>query len=573
MLTRYQIRREVGRGAMGVVYEAWDAEAGRTVALKTVQLPLAGSDVERAQLEAQFLGEAQIAARLSHPHIVQVLDSGRDPDTGTLFIAFEYVDGAPLSDIVTPGTPIPWPQALRIVERVAGALDHAHAQGVLHRDIKPSNVMLMPDGEPKVLDFGIASLSETAGALSAPGRHVGTPLYLSPEQALGRPLDVRSDVFQLGAVLYFLLTGRAPFVAGTIRTILMRVVQEDPLPPSRFAVGLPGDADDIVRRAMAKNPIERYEGPRPLAEDIEDVLAGRPARHLARWAPPAAAQTNPFSPVDPEDAIHELEDELHSGPLPGRSSTDADLAALAAGQRLGIWRAYGRLSRVAVVLGVAAIAGAAVGLAPGRVVSRPDLPVEAAATPSSPAAPVAEPTPEAVVPVATASAGVAEAPVVAPPPAAERLGRPPLSASLGARVPPPRAVPVVPAATPPPVALPPSTATPARLALDFEHGLKSGRIRVWIDGALELDQSLESETRRKAVAFKSRKGALSEMFEVAPGAHTLKLEVRWEDNVRTETTEVTFLPGESRRLAARLGGLLKKGLSMQWRYTDARASQ
>jgi hypothetical protein len=562
MLTRYQIRREVGRGAMGVVYEAWDAEAGRTVALKTVQLPLAGSDVERAQLEARFLGEARIAARLSHPHIVQVLDSGRDPDTGTLFITFEYVDGAPLADVVTPGTPIPWPQALRIVERVAGALDHAHAQGVLHRDIKPSNVMLMPDGEPKVLDFGIASMSEPAGDLSARGRHVGTPLYLSPEQALGRPLDVRSDVFQLGAVLYFLLTGRAPFVAGTIRTILMRVVQEDPLPPSRFAVGLPGDADDIVRRAMAKNPIERYEGARPLAEDIEDVLAGRPARHLARWAPPAAAQTNPFSPVDPETAIHELEDELLAGPRPARSSTEADLAALAAGQRLGIWRAYGRMSRVAVVLGVAAIAGAAVGLAPGRVVSRPDLPVEAAASPSTLAAPVGEPTPEPVVPFATASAGLAEAPVVALPASSAPLARPPLAASLGARVPPPsRAVPIVPAETPAPAALPTPAATPARLALDFEHGLKSGQIRVWIDGALRLDQNLR------------RKGTLSEIFEVPPGAHTLKLEVRWDDNVRAETTEVTFLPGESRRLAARLGGLLKKGLSMQWRYTDAAASR
>src|SRR5688500_18604813 len=158
-LRRYQPQRELGRGTMGVVYEARDTLLGGTVALKTAQIAWSPNETERA-FEERFLTEARVASRLSHPNIVRVQGYGRDRHTGTLFIAFEYLDGAPLSELVTPAAPIPWPQALRIAERVADGLHHAHLQGVVHRDVKPANVMLLSTGEPKLLDFGIATIAE-----------------------------------------------------------------------------------------------------------------------------------------------------------------------------------------------------------------------------------------------------------------------------------------------------------------------------------------------------------------------------------------------------------------------------
>ncbi|HET6900066.1 MAG TPA: serine/threonine-protein kinase, partial [Vicinamibacteria bacterium] len=190
---RYDIRREIGRGMMGVVYEALDTVLGRTIALKAIQLAFPVAPHEQEEFERRFFAEAQIAARLSHPNIVVVHDVGRDPESGTLFIALEHLEGQPLSAIVTPGSPLPWPEALRIVQRVAEALHHAHSQGVVHRDVKPANIVLLASGEPKILDFGIARLAQEQGHLT-PGKHFfGTPLYMSPEQALGRPVDGRSD--------------------------------------------------------------------------------------------------------------------------------------------------------------------------------------------------------------------------------------------------------------------------------------------------------------------------------------------------------------------------------------------
>jgi serine/threonine-protein kinase len=278
---RYDIRREIGRGMMGVVYEAFDTVLGRTIALKAIQLAFPVAPHEREEFERRFFAEAQIAARLSHPNIVVVHDVGRDPESGTLFIALEHLEGRPLSAIVTPGSPLPWREALRIVQRVAEALHHAHAQGVVHRDVKPANIVLLTSGEPKILDFGIARLAQEQGHLT-PGKHFfGTPLYMSPEQALGRPVDGRSDLFALGAVLYFLLLGRAAFAAENIPTILVRVVRQYPPPPSFLRAEIPAVVDDIVARATAKDPAHRYPDGKSMAEDIEDILAGR-ARGIAR---------------------------------------------------------------------------------------------------------------------------------------------------------------------------------------------------------------------------------------------------------------------------------------------------
>jgi serine/threonine-protein kinase len=537
MLPRYEIVREIGRGAMGVVALARDTVSGAPVALKTIPAPLGGTEADRARAEIRFLGEVAVAARLSHPHIVRVLDSGRDPDTGALYIAFEHVDGASLAEVVTPAAPLPWPQALRIAERVAGALAHAHAQGVVHRDVKPSNILLTASGEPKLVDFGIAAVAEAWGAIAPGAPQAGTPLYLSPEQALGLPMDARSDVFALGSVLYFLLTGRAPFVAGSIRSILLRIVREDPLPPSRFIRDLPGDLDDVVRRAMAKNPAERYPDARTLAEDVEDVLGGRPPRHRDRWAPPLAAQTIPFSPADPEALLRELEEELRVAAFGDQPAPD--LAALAGAGRPPSFRAPGRRTRLAATVGLALLGGAAVGFAPWK-----------GPEPAPPAVQASLARTVSLTPAPTQAALASTVSLAKPAVAAEQTMPPAPRVALPALPPTPVALPTF-AASPPPLA-------PARLAFEFQHPLKSGRLRLFVDGEVLLDERLESRERRKAVAFKSRKGSLGEILEVAPGERDLRLEVSWDGETRTETVRATFLAGESRRLAARLGGVLKR---------------
>jgi hypothetical protein len=306
-LARYQIQGEIGRGMMGVVYRALDPALGRIVALKTVQSVFPLPQEQQKAFEERFLSEARVAAGLSHPAIVVVHDVGRDPDTGALFIAFEYLQGQTLSELTATG-PLEWREAFRIAGRLAEALHHAHARGIVHRDIKPGNVMILPAGDPKIMDFGIAKL--VSSQLTAAGEFFGTPSYMSPEQALGEAVDGRSDIFSLGSVTYLMLTGAKAFDAPSVPAVLNRVARHDPPPPSQFARELPSDADVIVMRALAKRPSERYPDGRTLAEDIEDALAGRPLRHrltqLPEWAGSSAGALT-----------------LEAGPPSGMASTAA----------------------------------------------------------------------------------------------------------------------------------------------------------------------------------------------------------------------------------------------------------
>jgi serine/threonine-protein kinase len=273
---RYEIEEEIGRGMMGVVYKARDPLLGRTVALKTVELAFTIAEAERTVFEQRFLSEARLAAQLSHPNIVVVHDVGGAPGTGTLFIAFEFLKGRTLDELTTEGSTMDWREALRIAARVGRGLHHAHSQGVVHRDIKPSNIMVLPSGEPKIMDFGIAKAPMSQ--LTAAGEFFGTPAYMSPEQACGAKVDGRSDVFSLGAVLYRLLTGRRAFEGDSVPAILGRVASEAPEPPSSIVPGLPPELDTIIARALAKRPEERYPDGLTFAEDVEDVLQGRPLR-------------------------------------------------------------------------------------------------------------------------------------------------------------------------------------------------------------------------------------------------------------------------------------------------------
>jgi len=267
---KYEIRRELGRGAMGVVYEAYDPMIKRVVALKTIRVDqLAGENAE--SVIARFRREAQAAGRLSHPNIVGIYDIGEE--AGTWYIAMEYVKGRELKSYFEANERFAPADIVRIMTQILDALGYSHKSGVIHRDIKPANVILLGDGGVKVADFGIAHIESSN--MTQVGTVMGTPSYMSPEQIMGLPIDGRSDLFSAGVILYQFLTGERPF-SGSSTVTMHKVLEEDPLPPSRFNVQVPGTMDAIVRRALAKRPDERYQSAEEFATALQGSLSGKP---------------------------------------------------------------------------------------------------------------------------------------------------------------------------------------------------------------------------------------------------------------------------------------------------------
>ena len=258
---KYDICRELGKGAMGIVYEGYDPVIERTVAIKTIRREQL-EQAQAAEILARFKREAQAAGRLNHPHIVAIYDYDEvvpegDPEGGRIaYIAMEFIKGKELKDHFEANERFAVKHIDRIMGELLDALDHAHKNGVVHRDMKPANVILLADGKVKVADFGIARIETSE--LTQAGTMLGTPAYMSPEQFLGQPVDGRSDIFSCGVILYQFLTGEKPFT-GTITTIMHKVLKEEPLPPSTLNVTLPPAWDAVVRKAMAKNPVERFQ--------------------------------------------------------------------------------------------------------------------------------------------------------------------------------------------------------------------------------------------------------------------------------------------------------------------------
>jgi eukaryotic-like serine/threonine-protein kinase len=266
---RYRVEAKIGAGGMAEVYRGFDQVLNRTVAIKVLNTQFA----KDAAFVERFRREAQAAARLNHPNIVGVYDHGAD--NGTQYIVMEFIEGRTLADALGSGrqpTPV---QAAEVAQHICEALAAAHAQGVIHRDIKPENVMVTRDGTVKVMDFGIARLltgPETAPQTSAV---LGTATYLSPEQAQGQPVDARSDIYSLGAVLYEMLSGRPPFTGDSPVAIAYKHVNEAPVPPSQRNPDVPPRLDAVAMRALAKNPANRYQSANEFAQDLERVRKGQ----------------------------------------------------------------------------------------------------------------------------------------------------------------------------------------------------------------------------------------------------------------------------------------------------------
>ncbi|TWD80653.1 serine/threonine-protein kinase [Kribbella amoyensis] len=274
---RYEEGDPLGRGGMADVRKGVDNRLGRTVAIKRLRVDLASD----ATFQARFRREAQSAASLNHPTIVSVYDTGEEPDPNgsgvTIpYIVMEYVAGKTLRDLIREGRKIMPERALEITSGVLEALDYSHRAGIVHRDIKPGNVMLTPQGQVKVMDFGIArAVADTSSTMTQTAAVIGTAQYLSPEQARGETVDARSDLYSTGCLLYELLTGRPPFVGESPVSVAYQHVREQPAPPSSFDPDIPPEVDAVVLKALAKNREDRYQSASEMRQDIHRVLSGQ----------------------------------------------------------------------------------------------------------------------------------------------------------------------------------------------------------------------------------------------------------------------------------------------------------
>jgi len=302
-LGRYEIVREIGRGAMGVVYLARDPLIGRQVALKTFRLAYATDDDELARLRSRFLREAQSAGILSqHPGIVTIHDVAPGGDGTPAFIAMEYVEGTDLKDLIKRQGRLDPAAVADIVRGIASALDYAHAKGVVHRDIKPANVILTTDRGIRITDFGIARLDAfEASNLTLDGQMLGTPNYMSPEQVQGLEVDHRADIFSLGVICYELLTGKKPFAGENLTAVTHRIVHGDFPPPSSILPDLAPRVDAVIARCLEKAPSRRWPRAGDLAAALDQALAEAPAasRVAASPAAPAVAAPPPPAAVAP----------------------------------------------------------------------------------------------------------------------------------------------------------------------------------------------------------------------------------------------------------------------------------
>jgi len=277
-LGQYRITRELGRGGMAIVYEAYQPALNRTVAIKILPLGLSAD----ATFVHRFLREARAAARLEHPNIVAIYDI---QDFGGIYgIVMQKLMGVPLGILVRRNGRLPLERATHILGQVAAALDYAHSCGIVHRDVKPANIMVGPEDRAWLTDFGLAQAA-TGTQLTQTRSFAGTPKYMSPEQANGQPVGPPGDIYSLGIVLYFMLTGRTPFEAEAAHTLLYQQVYEAPPPIRSFAPELPAEIEPIMAKALAKNATQRFANALALHQSLTAIRQAQTAVTIANKAP------------------------------------------------------------------------------------------------------------------------------------------------------------------------------------------------------------------------------------------------------------------------------------------------
>ncbi|MDA1312167.1 MAG: protein kinase [Acidobacteria bacterium] len=312
---RYEIVSELGRGAMGIVYRAHDPRIGRDVAIKTIKLAERAAPDETQGLRDRLFREAQSAGRLSHPGIVTIYDIAEEG--GVAYITMEFVEGRTLESLMNAGEVRDFSNVVRLVEQMAAALDYAHAREIVHRDIKPANILVTPEGDIKVTDFGIARIASST--MTQTGTVMGTPSYMSPEQVRGETIDGRSDQFSLSVIAYELVTGRKPFTGDSLTAVIFKIVSEQPTRPREINAELPENLDEIIAKGLAKSAEQRFDTCREFAEGLSECLTGVVVKPPVNATPLKTARQPP-----PATMIAELQETAAVRPGSGISAEEEE---------------------------------------------------------------------------------------------------------------------------------------------------------------------------------------------------------------------------------------------------------
>jgi len=260
---KYEIIDLLGKGAMGIVYKALDPDIDREVAIKTIRFDLISDDEEKNELMLRFVREARAAGKLVHPNIITIHDVGKEKDM--TYIVMQCIEGPSLQNWITSKKKFSASDIVKLMLQLCDALNFAHKNGIVHRDIKPANILLDNNGKPHVCDFGVAHIEMST--ITQTGATIGTPSYMSPEQVMGKKIDI----FSLGAILYELLTGKRPFEGESITTVIYKIVNEEAVPLCKVRKGLPVEFEHIMRKALAKDPDTRYSSCSELAADLKKI--------------------------------------------------------------------------------------------------------------------------------------------------------------------------------------------------------------------------------------------------------------------------------------------------------------
>jgi serine/threonine-protein kinase len=501
---RYEILSELGRGAMGVVYKARDPQIDRLVALKTVSLWGQEADEEK-EFRLRFMNEAQAAGRLHHSGIVAVFDVGENPENHDPYIVLEYVQGESLNRILSREKKLSLERSLKLAEEIADALDYAHAQGVIHRDIKPANILITQDGRAKIADFGIAKLN--LAHFTIPGRVLGTPAYMAPEQLSGEGVDGRSDLFSLGVILYAMVTGHSPFQGTSATTVCFKVANREPIAASALDMTLPPQLDAVISRAMAKDANERYQRGSDFADDL---------RILQQSFKITSSTTSRRNSTATRSALTGSTSAMHPA---------AKVAA--AGEAVRYILSKARIKDL--ILGAATVALLVILAAQLKLFnnrpessSRSPLQVNSAATVNLDSALPSKPVVQAE-PVPT--------PAPAPLPAVTRKKK------TFAKTPPAPAKQIV---------IPSST-----LELGVQHQFKDATLYVWVDDKLTLTLPLHGAAQKKLVVFNGVRGITSETMKIPAGKRVLRFRALSTDQTvdLSKTLSAEFVGGDTKSLS------------------------
>ncbi len=496
---RYEIVAELGRGAMGVVYKARDPQIDRLVAVKTVSL-WGQEPEEEKEFRLRFRNEAQAAGRLHHSGIVGVFDVGENPENNDPYIVLEYVSGETLNRILGREKKLPVATALQLAIEIADALEYAHGQGVVHRDIKPANILVTQDGHAKIADFGIAKLN--LAHFTVPGRVLGTPAYMAPEQLSGEGSDGRSDLFSLGVILYVMVTGMSPFQGTSATTVCFKVANREPMAPSSLDLNLPAELDAVISKAMTKDPEQRYQTGSEFAEDLRQLLQlYKPGSTTSSLRAVAASGT------------------LSTGIRTAAKTGSGTRPAVAVAKTESALRQLLLKAPIRdLILGAATVALLVIAAVQSRVfVNAPKAAATAAAVDLS-ASPAA-----AAVPAQTPAAP-AQVKHTAAPPASKR------ASSKTAR-------------TEKPVIVASST-----LDLSVQHQFKDATLFVWVDDRLILTRPLHGGAQKKLVVFNGIRGVDSETLKVPAGKHVLRFRALATDHTvdLSKTVSADFVGGDTK---------------------------